>query len=91
MTKQTAINIEVDEQKISFNIGIEDFNEYQNECLAGQSGLVNASHNFLMRTVTTETRTTLSEFLQTVPGAAIEICGAVIGKYKKPLKITVGK
>ena len=91
MSKETKIKLEVEDQNIEFNISIEDFNQYQNECLNGQTGLVDASHNFLVRTVSKETGSALSGFLREIPGAAIDICGAVIGKYKKPLKITVGK
>lgn len=91
MSKETTINIEVEDQPLEFSISIEDFNEYQNECLDGRTGLVAASHNFLVRTVTKETSATLSGFLRDAPGAAIDIGGAVVGKYKKPLKITVGK
>ena len=91
MSKVNTITLDVEGQGIEFNIAIEEFNQYQNECLNGQTGLVEASHNFLVRTVSKETSTVLSGFLRDVPGAAIDICGAVIGKYKKPLKITVGK
>ncbi|ELU00973.1 hypothetical protein CAPTEDRAFT_196235 [Capitella teleta] len=91
MSKETIIKLDVEDQKLEFGVGVKDFNDYQNECMSGQTGMVDASHNFLVRTVSKETGTALQGFLKDYPGAAIDICGAVISKYRKPLKITVGK
>ena len=91
MSKEDAIKIQVNGKPLTFNVGIEDFNNYQNDCLGQQTGMVDASHNFLTRTVAGEHNETLQDFLKNHAGAAVDICGAVIKEYKKPLNITVGK
>ena len=91
MSKEETVKLTINDKSLSFNIGIEDFNTFQNECNGQQVGMVEASHNFLARTVKAEDNDTLQDFLKNHPGAAIEICAAVVKEYKKPLNITVGK
>lgn len=91
MSQADAINLHVNGKSLTFNVSIEDFNNYQNDCLSQQTGMVDASHNFLTRTVASEHNDTLQDFLKHHAGAAVDICGAVIKEYKKPLNITVGK
>ena len=91
MSKEETIKLTINDTGLTFKIGIEDFNSYQNDCTGQQVGMVEASHNFLSRTVEKECNEALQDFLKNYPGAAIEICGAVIKEYRKPLNITVGK
>ena len=91
MSKEETVKLTVNDKNLSFKIGIEDFNSYQNDCTGQQLGMVEASHNFLSRTVAQDCNEDLQDFLRNYPGSAIEICGAVVKEYKKPLTITVGK
>lgn len=80
----------VNDKELSFTISLTDFNEYQGACMSNPGGMVDASHNFLVRAVSKDTKDHLLNLLNTVPGAAVEITGAVVGKYKKPLDIKLG-
>lgn len=88
--KSKKITVTVNGDLLEFDIDIDDFNQYQGDAMAVQNSIVDASHNFLVRTVSESTKPALTGFLKNEPGAAVEICTAVIGKYKKPLKIELG-
>ncbi len=82
------IVLTVDEQDLTFDIELSDYNAYVNGM--SPTNKVAPSHNFLMRTIEDADRDTLKTFLK-LPGAPLDIAGALLEEYQPHLNITVGK
>ena len=78
----------VNGKDLEFNIEIAHYNRYINEMQPNNK--ITPAHNFLMRTVSAETKDNLKELLE-LPGAAIQIAAAVLEDYMPDLEIKVGK
>ena len=78
----------VNDEEMAFDVTLEAFNAYMNEMTPASK--VAPSHNFLVRTVREESKSALTELLK-LPGAPLELAGAVVEDYKPDLRITVGK
>ena len=87
MSKNIALT--VGDTEIAFNPSAADYDEAQNTILQGDAS--SAAHNFLMSTVTAESKATLREMTQNNPGAAMQIYGHVIKEYAPKLTISVKK
>lgn len=85
---EKPIKLTVNGQDIAFNVSVDAYNAYVNEMMPNNK--VAPSHNFLMRTVAGENREALTEVLK-LPGAPIELAGAVVEAYRPELSITVKK
>jgi hypothetical protein len=82
------ITLDINGSEIEFNVGVDAYNKFINEFQP--TNKVAPSHTFLMRTVTEASKPALRELLA-IPGAAVEIVGALVEEYKPDLVITVGK
>ncbi|ADU61481.1 MAG: putative phage tail assembly chaperone [Pseudodesulfovibrio sp.] len=82
------ITLDINSREIEFNVNPDAYNKFINEFQP--TSKVAPSHAFLMRTVTEASKPALRELLA-MPGAAVEIVGALVEEYKPNLIITVGK
>ena len=78
----------VNGKALEFNIEVAHYNKYINEMQPNNK--ITPAHNFLMRTVSAETKDNLKELLE-LPGASIQIAAAVLEDYMPDLEISVGK
>ena len=81
-----AITMTVGDDDLNFNVGLEDYERYQNEM--GMNNKVAPSKNFLKRCAADENTTAALEerFAQ---GLAVEIAGALVSAYRPAIEITV--
>jgi len=84
----TRIDMEVNGVEVTFNVTPDAYNGFVNEMQP--TNKVAPAHNFLMRTVASESRDALKELLE-LPGAGLDIATAVIEDYKPAVNICVGK
>lgn len=84
----TKIDMEVNGIEVGFNVTPADFNAFINEMQP--TNKVAPAHNFLTRTVDPASQENLKEIMQ-LPGAGLELAGAVVEQYKPSVNITVGK
>lgn len=89
MTVQKAITLTVGNTEIVFNPSPADYDEAQNTILQGDAS--SAAHNFIMSTVTAESKAALREITKSNAGAATQIYGHVIKEYAPKLTISVKK
>lgn len=82
------IKKEVNGKDLEFNIEIAHYNRYINEMQPNNK--ITPAHNFLMRTVSAETKDNLKELLE-LPGAAIQITASVLEDYMPDIEIKMGK
>ncbi|EGR0802242.1 putative phage tail assembly chaperone [Vibrio parahaemolyticus] len=84
-----AIILTVGGVDLSFEPTELEYNEYMNELAQGE---VNGSaHNFLVNSVTEESKADLRAITDDNPGAALQICGHVLKQYTPKLEIKVKK
>ncbi|ENP7379784.1 putative phage tail assembly chaperone [Vibrio parahaemolyticus] len=87
MSKQIVLTVgDVD---ITFVPTEADYNDYMNALAQGE--IVNSAHNFLMNTVTEESKEAFRELTNDNPGAAIQVVGEVLKEYTPKLQIKVKK
>ncbi|MDW2015176.1 putative phage tail assembly chaperone [Vibrio sp. 704] len=87
MSKQIALT--VGDADITFVPTETDYNDYMNALAQGE--IVNSAHNFLMNTVTEESKEVFRELTNENPGAAIQVVGEVLKEYTPKLQIKVKK
>lgn len=85
---ENRIELTVNGEDLAFDVTVEDYNAYINEMMPNNK--VAPSHNFLMRTVAHDHRDRLAAVLK-LPGAAIELAGAVVEAFRPEISITVKK
>ena len=82
------ISLTINGEKIDFNVTADSYEKLIDELQPNSK--VTPMHNFLMRTVTPETKEMLVPFMSN-PGNVTEICGKVMEEYSPKLKITLGE
>lgn len=75
-------------KELVFNIGLDDYNGYVNK--VQQHNKIQPAHNFLMSTVTDETKPNLKEVVG-IPGAVMTILQEVLEEYQPDFEVTVKK
>ncbi len=88
MEQDKRIQLLVDGEAVDFDVSLSAYNAYVNAMTPNNK--VAPSHNFLMRVVCDEDRETLKAFLA-LPGAALDIVGALLEEYQPQLNVVVGK
>lgn len=84
MAKSIVLNVAgVD---ITFNPDMATYNKYINEM--AMNNKVAPAHNFLVRTVDTDSKEALLKFMD-MPGATLQIVGKLLEEYTPELEITV--
>ncbi|ELP3327531.1 TPA: putative phage tail assembly chaperone [Vibrio parahaemolyticus] len=66
-----------------------EYSDYMSELAKGE--IVNSAHNFLMSTVTDESKDDFRDLTKGNPGAALQIVGEVLKEYTPKLQIKVKK
>ena len=87
MSKQIVLT--VGDADITFVPTEADYNDYMSALAQGE--IVNSAHNFLMNTVTEESKEVFRELTNENPGAAIQVVGEVLKEYTPKLQIKVKK
>lgn len=85
---EKTIILDINGSEIRFDVGMDAYNKFINEMTPNNK--VSPAHNFLMRTVSDDSRDALKSLLE-MPGAAVEIVGNLVEEYTPDLNITVGK
>lgn len=84
-TNAKKIIVTVGTSDITFNVGLADYERYQNEFMPNNK--VAPSKNFLNRTVADDCKEALAPLLE--QGLATELAGTLVGEYRPKLEITV--
>lgn len=85
---QKKIKLAVNGTDLAFDVTTELYNRYVNEMMPNNK--VAPAHNFAMRCVADGSREELKSLLE-LPGAAIQIAGALIEEFMPDLSIELGK
>ncbi|PMG64896.1 putative phage tail assembly chaperone [Vibrio lentus] len=84
-----AIILTVGSIDLAFNPTPAEYDEAQNTILQGDAS--SAAHNFLMSSVSDDSKEALRELTKQNPGAVTQIYGAVLKEYAPKLSISVKK
>ncbi len=82
------ISVNVNEKDLEFDVKLSTFNAYINDLTPNNK--VSPAHNFLMRSVTADSKEDLVELLE-IPGLSIQLAAALIEEYTPDVEIVVGK
>ncbi|ENP8308523.1 hypothetical protein ACEH97_001869 [Vibrio alginolyticus] len=78
-----------DDLELNFAPTEAEYSDYMGEVAKGE--IVNSAHNFLMNTVTDESKDAFRDLTKGNPGAALQIVGEVLKEYTPKLQIKVKK
>ncbi|MGF1761358.1 putative phage tail assembly chaperone [Photobacterium sagamiensis] len=84
-----AIVLDVAGTELTFTPTPQDYDESQNEMLQGDAAA--SAHNFVMRSVSDDSKEALRELVESNPGASMQLYGEVMKQFAPKLKITVKK
>lgn len=82
------ITLTVNGQELAFSVDTPSYNRYINELLP--TNKVAPAENFLRRTVKAEHKDALKDVLD-MPGAAVQLAGALVMDFMPDIEIEVGK
>ena len=85
---QKTIRLSINGTDLAFDVTTELYNKYVNEMMPNNK--VAPAHNFAMRCVADGSREDLKSLLE-LPGAAIQIGGALVDEFMPDLSIELGK
>ena len=85
---QKTIRLSINGTDLAFDVTTELYNKYVNEMMPNNK--VAPAHNFAMRCVADGSREDLKSLLE-LPGAAIQIAGALVDEFMPDLSIELGK
>ena len=85
---QKTIKLAVNGTELAFDVTTELYNKYINEMMPNNK--VAPAHNFAMRCVADGSREDLKSRLE-LPGASIQIAGALVEAFMPDLSIEMGK
>ena len=87
-TTAQTIDVEVNEQTITFDVSANDYNRFINSIT--EKNKVQPSQNFCMQTVQQQHKSTLKKLLQ-IPSMGISIAQAVVEEYQPQITVTAKK
>ncbi len=73
-----------------FNVAVQDHSDFIDSAARGES-MSAAAHNFVMRTVNTESKEELKKLLKESPGCEIQMAAMVKGEFSPVLEMSVKK
>lgn len=85
---EKKITLTANGQAFDFNVTTMTYDLYLNEL--GKGKLTAAAKNFLMRSVTPESKDGLKEFLE-LPSASVHLAAALVEEFTPDIEISVGK
>ena len=85
---QKTIRLSINGTDLAFDVTTELYNKYVNDMMPNNK--VAPAHNFAMRCVADGSREDLKSLLE-LPGAAIQIAGALVDEFMPDLSIELGK
>ncbi|MEN9360642.1 MAG: hypothetical protein RL095_2177 [Verrucomicrobiota bacterium] len=88
MSKTKKITLTIGEIELEFNVGLKEYEDFQNELASGK-GISAPAKNLLRRTVKAEQKEQLLGFCE--DGLASEIAGTVIQEFRPKVEISVKK
>ncbi|WP_299594338.1 putative phage tail assembly chaperone [uncultured Microbulbifer sp.] len=84
-----TIEVSVGDKEFSFHVTREAYNKYLNSITP--TSKVAPSHNFLVSTVDADDKEALVALVKAMPGAEVQLAGAVLEAYTPDLAITAKK
>lgn len=86
---EQLLALEIDDLELKFKVTRDIFNKYTNEIQANDK--VAPSHNFLMRSVESESKEDLKTYIKENPGSELDLAGTLSAEYKPDTNIVVKK